>query len=694
MTKRMLIDAVHPADVRVAVTNENGRLEEFDFETETKQQNKGNVYLAKVTRVEPSLQAIFVEYGGNRQGFLPFAEVHPDYYQIPVADKEALTQDDAVEDDDLADDVDAGEDDAENIGDDAYEEKASRSQAYKKYKVQEVIKRNQIVLVQVMKEERGTKGASLTTYISLPGRYCVLMPNSRRSGGVSRRIGSGEDRKRLKEVVKELEVPDVMSIIVRTAGVDRKKTEIKRDYDYLVKLWNTIRETTVSSEAPALVHSEGDIIMRSVRDMYDSSYEEIVVEGDLGYKSAKNILKLMIPSHAKKVKEYKGRKPVFGEYGIERELTELYAPEAHLPSGGSIVLHPTEALVAIDVNSGKSTKERNIESTAVATNLEAAEEVARQLRLRDLAGLVVVDFIDMMEMKNRRAVEKALKSALKSDRAKISVGRISSFGLLEMSRQRMRSSLMESNFHTCNMCNGAGVVRSDSSVAMMHMRVIESEAERAKNGEVHISLAPKAAYHLLNHHRQDLALIEESQNVKVFIQGDAGMLGEEFKVDKQNGRPQHSNQQKGENTQKKTRRRKNTRDDKPDSQHSNAQKPADQEQKKPQQQNHQNQQNQQNQKPHHNQKPQKAADEQTDNVVSIDESQNDEVAKDEKPKRQRRPRTRARKSPAMKVAEKTETSPEQSQPEPVVALKEVQEKDAKHVEDESLLKGLWKKITD
>ncbi|MCB2081237.1 MAG: ribonuclease E/G [Rickettsiales bacterium] len=567
MTKRMLIDAVHPEDIRVVVA-EDTRLEEFDFETAAKKQIKGNIYLVKVTRVEPSLQAAFVEYGGNKQGFLPFAEIHPDYYQIPVADKQALLKE-AAEEAAEAEDEDEpaaakrdtskkqtaveARDEAEGASpeegdeaeaeappvdseeleaDDGFEQPKHRPNFYRRYKIQEVIKRNQILLAQVIKEERGTKGASLTTYISLPGRYCVLMPNSQKAGGVSRRIADRETRKRLKSVVSELELGDGMSVIIRTAGIDRKKPEIKRDCTYLVKLWNTIRESAVQMNAPALVNEEGDIIRRSLRDIYHNDIEEVLVEGDEALKNAREFMKLMMPSHAKRIKEYKENIPLFQKFQIEDELDQLHNNTVSLKSGGSVVLSPTEALVSIDVNSGRSTREHNIEETALKTNLEAAEEIARQLRLRDLAGLVVIDFIDMMEYRNRRTIERALKEALKSDRAKIQVGRISNFGLLEMSRQRLRSSLMESNAQSCPMCRGTGLVRAQESVAMMHLRALENAAHSKKFDTVVLRTSFEAAHYLLNHRRDDLSSLEEESGTRVTVLGDSGFIGESYVIER------------------------------------------------------------------------------------------------------------------------------------------------------------------
>ncbi|MFP4314276.1 MAG: Rne/Rng family ribonuclease, partial [Alphaproteobacteria bacterium] len=588
MTKRMLIDATHDEETRVAVVDDkNNRLLEFDYENKYRKPLKGSIFLAKVTRVEPSLQAAFVNFGGNRHGFLPFSEIHPDYYRIPISDREALIEeqeallaeeeekreaeeekgDDQIsdvnddldeEDDDLdeieainadgaagdnnVDDVEKGEaksgqgrgrkiskksDDESENGDDETQAEASEAEEdtdtdndnedsenngnrrgrynnrrgrrggrgrgngrhrraahssqrvevlggteyeddnsgaerfrfnlRRQYKIQEVIKRGQIMLVQASREERGNKGAAVTTYLSLPGRYGVLMPNSPRSGGVSRKIAKYEDRQRMRKILKDLDVPKGMSVILRTAGVARTKTEIKRDVDYLMRLWNDIRELTLQSSAPALIYEEADLIKRAVRDLYTRDVEEVQVAGDEGYKTARKFMKMMIPSHVKKVKDYKDEKiPLFHKYGVENQISEMSETTARLKSGGYLVINPTEALVSIDVNSGRATKERHIEETALNTNMEAAEEVARQLRLRDLGGLVVVDFIDMEDRRNNARVERKLKEALSQDRARIQIGRISSFGLLEMSRQRLNPSLTEAQFDTCDKCEGRG----------------------------------------------------------------------------------------------------------------------------------------------------------------------------------------------------------------------------------------------
>jgi ribonuclease E len=441
MTKRMLIDASQPEETRVVVINDQQQLVDFDFESTTKKQLKGNIYLAKVTRVEPSLQAAFVDYGGERHGFLAFSEIHPDYYQVPQADRKLLEEasrldGDAAEGEGEGDDE--GEGDLDEEASEVFAEQARRrARLLRSYKIQEVIKRRQILLVQVVKEERGNKGAALTTYLSLAGRYCVLMPNTGRGGGISRKIANPGDRSRLKEIARGLDVPDGMGLIIRTAGQERNKLEIRRDYEYLLRLWNDIRDLTLKSIAPCTIHEEGALVKRAVRDLYGADVEEILVEGEEGYRSARKVMSMLMPSRARRIKPYREELPLFMHYGVEDQLDALHSPVVQLRSGGSIVIHTTEALTAIDVNSGRSTRERNIEETALKTNLEAADAAARHLRLRDLAGLIVVDFIDMVEARNQKAVERRLRDALKSDRARVQFGRISPFGLLELSRQRL-----------------------------------------------------------------------------------------------------------------------------------------------------------------------------------------------------------------------------------------------------------------
>ncbi len=530
-TKRMLIDASHPEETRVLVVN-GTKLEDFDVEVESRRPLKGNIYLAKVTRVEPSLQAAFVDFGGNRHGFLAFNEIHPDYYQIPVADREALLAEaraDAQADGDPDDvDSDAGDGDAVETlgGDDSEEIEARRPAKHRRhYKIQEVIKRRQILLIQVVKEERGTKGAALTTYLSLAGRYCVLMPNTDRGGGISRKIGNAPDRKRLKSVVNELGIPEGMAVIVRTAGAARTKPEIRRDYDYLLRLWNQVRELTLNSIAPSLVHEEGDLIKRSIRDLYTKEIDEIVVHGEDGYRMAKDFMKILIPSHAKKVQKYKDEGvPINRNYRIDDQLEAIHSPEVHMKSGAYIVINPTEALVSIDVNSGRSTKERNIEETALRTNVEAAEEIARQLRLRDLAGLIVIDFIDMEIHRNQGKVERALKEAMRPDRARIQIGRISPFGLLELSRQRLRPSLIETSSEPCPYCEGTGIRRSTDTTSVEVIRAIEEEGMRKPNGEITVYAPTSVALFILNNKRQSLSDMEEKYGLTVVLANDDTLI--------------------------------------------------------------------------------------------------------------------------------------------------------------------------
>jgi ribonuclease E len=702
MGSKMLIDASHPEETRVVVLKGN-RIEEFDFESASRRQLKGNIYLAKVTRVEPSLQAAFVEYGGNRHGFLAFAEIHPDYYQIPLADRMALLQaeeeehareneeddedegnghrrerrgrdrdrgrgrrrdaaaqggseeaqaaspedseEDAPEgyeasdelapeqdqpseeyhpeengeddnsgeddgnDDDNGDDddnggspraeamstthddpsisepveADAGEASAEpneadaareaeieaeaiapapsvdrgmpgelgngieevgedpeaarveSIGaEDALEEVPQRRRKVQRrqYKIQEVIKRRQVILVQVVKEERGNKGAALTTYLSLAGRYCVLMPNTARGGGISRKITDSGDRRRLKEVAKEIEVPQGMGLIVRTAGAQRTKTEIKRDYDYLLRLWESVRDLTLKSQAPALVYEEGSLVKRAIRDLYSKDVEEVIVEGDDAYREVKDFMKMLMPSHAKNVKPYKDTRPLFSRYQAESQLDGLYSPTVTLPSGGYMVINQTEALVSVDINSGKSTREHNIEDTALRTNLEAADEIARQLRLRDLAGLVVIDFIDMEEKRNNRHVERRLKDALKNDRARIQVGHISHFGLLEMSRQRLRPGLLEGSSRTCPHCEGRGIVRSVSSCGLSVLRAIEEHLIARKPENLTVKCTREIAFYILNEKRDNLLSIETTYGISVFIVPSDDLKGSQALIER------------------------------------------------------------------------------------------------------------------------------------------------------------------
>lgn len=533
----MLIDATHVEETRVVIVD-GTKLDELDIETSTKKQLKGNIYLAKVARVEPSLQAAFVDYGGNRHGFLAFNEIHPDYYQIPVADREALKEALLEEDKDdeheteadaeteSAEDDESDERIVETVSENEADEVAARRfKQIKKYKIQEVIHRGQVLLVQVIKEERGNKGAALTTYLSLAGRYCVLMPNNARGGGVSRKITNAADRKRLKGIVSKLPLPTGMSVIVRTAGKERTSLEIKRDYDYLIKTWVQIRDTTMESSAPALIHEEGNLIKRALRDMYTRDIEEILIEGESEYKMARDFMKMLTPSHAKKVKLYKDETiPLFFRYQVEAQLEALHSNIVQLKSGAYLVMDQTEALVAIDVNSGRATKERNIEETALKTNLEAADEIARQLRLRDMAGLVVIDFIDMEEARNNHAIERRMKEALKRDRARVQMGRITGFGLMELSRQRLHSSFIETSYSVCPHCRGKGMIRSTQSASIHTLHVLEEESMKLRFSELHMTVPPETALYVLNYKRRDLNAIEAMYNVKIFLEADASLV--------------------------------------------------------------------------------------------------------------------------------------------------------------------------
>jgi ribonuclease E len=659
MASKMLIDAAHPEETRVVAVKGN-RVEEFDYESANKKQLRGNIYLAKVTRVEPSLQAAFVDYGGNRHGFLAFAEIHPDYYQIPVADRQALLEAEAEEesrasaaeaaeddaaagrrrrrgrrtrgrhegqqgqrpregersgapapeivsvarleiddeidttpldpaasvameasdlmhevsepaerpedteapetierhmpnlDDDDDDETDAGEtvgqpvamkegngdvvtETVESVGsEDALEElpERTRRRRGRPYKIQEVIRRRQIILVQVVKEERGNKGAALTTYLSLAGRYTVLMPNTARGGGISRKITQPTDRKRLREIAGELEVPEGMGLIIRTAGAQRTKTEIKRDYDYLLRLWENVRDLTLKSTAPALVYEEGSLIKRSIRDLYNKDIDEILVAGDDAYREAKDFMRMLMPSHAKNVKPYKEPEPVFIRFQVERQLAAMFSPQVVLRSGGYIVINQTEALVSIDVNSGKATREHNIEDTALKTNLEASDEIARQLRLRDLAGLIVIDFIDMDERRNNRLVERRLKEALRNDRARIQVGRISHFGLLEMSRQRLRTGMLEGSTKPCPVCQGTGMVRSIESVALDILRSIEDRLITDGVVPLVATTAVDVALYILNQKRAHLNDIQLRYRIPITVTADENMHVSQFVIER------------------------------------------------------------------------------------------------------------------------------------------------------------------
>jgi ribonuclease E len=593
MTTRMLIDATQQEEIRVAIV-ENNKLLEYDFEIASRKQIKGNIYLARVTRVEPSLQAAFIEYGGNRHGFLAFSEIHPDYYRIPIADREALLAAQAAiareaEEEDLEyerrhaeaaarneapqetsnndvvtaeiapqDDLNDGnyhesgpvESEPDGLSAELAEtdrvegenEGAERKRRdnrdrnrniLRQYKIQEVTARRQIMLVQVTKEERGNKGAALTTYLSLAGRYCVLMPNSPRGGGVSRKITSHQDRRRMKELIQDLEVPPGMSVILRTAGVERTKAEIKRDLDYLLRQWDTIREMTLKSSAPALIYEEGNLIKRTIRDMYTRDIDEVQVSGEEGYRAAKELMRMLMPSHAKKVQPYRDADvPMFFRYQVESQIEAFHDPVVQLKSGGYIVINPTEALISVDVNSGKSTRERHIEETALRTNLEASSEVARQLRLRDLAGLVVIDFIDMEDPRNNAAVERKLKDALRLDRARIQVGRISSFGLLELSRQRLRPSLFETSFEPCVASRGTGYIRTIESSALQVLRHIHEESLRRRSDEIHVFVETAVALYLLNHKRAQITELELQYEIRIIIDRDDTLIRPDLRIDR------------------------------------------------------------------------------------------------------------------------------------------------------------------
>ena len=613
----MLIDATHAEETRVVVV-EGNKVDEFDFESLNKRQLSGNIYLAKVTRVEPSLQAAFVDYGGNRHGFLSFAEIHPDYYQIPVADREALiaeeeayaktleeeanlaqqkksrirkrkpkviaeeadsdisissdvieksdenvetlnvtenqdssnpnsiTDNEEVSDNPIdldlknnseinveSDDEANSDSEIESVADDDIEEEVRpRKPRPRRYKIQEVIKVRQILLIQVVKEERGNKGAALTTYLSLAGRYCVLMPNTARGGGISRKITNVQDRKKIKEITSELDVPKGAGLIVRTAGAKRNRDDILRDYEYLMRQWTQIRDVTLESIAPTQIYAEGDIIKRSIRDLYNNDIDEIIVDGERGFEAAKAYMTMLMPTHVKRVKQYKNKMPLYARYQVENYLGGMFNPTVQLKSGGYIVIGVTEALVAVDVNSGKATKESSIEKTALKTNLEAADEVARQLRLRDLAGLIVIDFIDMEERRNNIAVEKRMKDKLKSDRARIQVGRISGFGLMEMSRQRLRPGMLEATTKECPHCLGTGLVRSDDSQALSILREIEEEAIRKRTKEILATVPVGISNYLMNHKRENIALIESQYGISIIIEASSSMVGTDYELEK------------------------------------------------------------------------------------------------------------------------------------------------------------------
>ena len=530
MSKRLLIDARQSEETRV-ITTTNDIIDDFEYEVHSRRQLKGNIYLARVTRVEPSLQAAFVEYGGNRQGFLAFSEIHPDYYRIPVEDKEKLLAEASAKTDE---ELSSNEDVSDDITEDYNEEelKKIKRNLYRNYKIQEVIARRQILLVQVVKEERGTKGAALTTYISIAGRYCVLMPNTPRGGGVSRKIGNITDRKRLKKIVDSLNVADGMAVIIRTAGSKRTKTEIKRDFSNSISIWENVKKLTLESNAPFLIHEEGSLIKRAIRDLYNSEIDEVLVEGTEAYKVCKNYMKAVMPSHAKKVQQYNDdRNPLFQKFRLDAQLQDIFNPKVNLKSGGYLIIDQTEALVAIDVNSGKATRERSIEDTALKTNLEAAEEFSRQSRLRDLSGLIVIDFIDMEEGKNRNLVEKKLKDSMRKDRARIQIGEISNFGLLELSRQRLRPSVIENSSEICPQCGGSGRIQSIEVSAIQILRSIEEEGISNDNISIKISAHSDLILHILNKKRSELNEIEAKYNMSIDFVNDNSIIPPQKKLE-------------------------------------------------------------------------------------------------------------------------------------------------------------------
>ena len=569
MSKKIIIDAAFPNETRVVLLSNNNNIEDIEYENAIRPQNKGNIYLAKITRIEPSLQAAFIDYGNEKSGFLPFSEIHPDYYHIPVADQKSLstnlkeitppkiTTEDAEEiavsnvyntlvdndeidistieklvDDKLSTtfDLEVSDIDIETISPDK-----EMTNSYKQYKIQEVIKKGQILLVQLVKEERGNKGASLTTYISLAGKYCVLMPNKSSQNGVSRKISNPDERKRLKNIISQLATEnnnESSSVIIRTAGIGRTTLEIKRDYNYLVRLWNKIREVTLKSIAPCFIHQEEGIIQKTIRDMFDHNVKELMVQGGNAYQSAIKFMRDILPTEISRVKEYKNKTPIFTKFAVEDQLSNLYQPIVALQSGGYVVINPTEALISIDVNSGRATSERNIEETALKTNLEAAKEIARQIRLRDLSGLLVIDFIDMYELRHRKIVERSLKEFLSRDRARIQTSNISTFGLLEMSRQRLRPSFLELNASICSHCNGKGLVRASESNAMLILRTVENEIFHDSVDTVNVYASNNAIIYLLNNQRQEIAFIEAKYGIKLNFYLDPTATSDSYSVEK------------------------------------------------------------------------------------------------------------------------------------------------------------------
>ena len=532
MSKTILIDATNSDQTRIAVT-ENDKLDDFEIESNKKNSVKGDIYLAKITRVEPSLQAAFVDFGNNRNGFLPLTEIHPDYFKIPSADTEKVNTlyekiNEKYEDhetdeknNEISDEIDNEIDNKKDNSSDiqfskirTINPKKEYLNFFKKYKIQDVIKPRQVILIQVNKEERGLKGAALTTFLSFAGRYCVLMPNSMNNDGISRKIGDIEERKKLKQILKSVNIPEKMSVIVRTAGIGRSKKEISKDLSYLVSQWNKIRELTIKSEAPKLIHEEGSILKRTIRDMLTEEVDSIFVDGKVSFDTIKKLSRSLTPGQTKKIKLHKNvDKSLFAEHNIENQINDLFSLNVKLQSGGSIVINTTEALVAIDVNSGKNTTERNIESTALKTNLEAANEVARQLRLRDLGGLVVIDFIDMDDYRNNFKVEKAIKAALYRDRARIQVGRISMFGLLELSRQRLRSSLIDKTFDKCNYCNGSGLILNSDAISEQIIKVIKEKIY--ENSNLNVKCNTSLAENIINNKNKEISLLEDSYKSKI-----------------------------------------------------------------------------------------------------------------------------------------------------------------------------------
>jgi ribonuclease E len=574
VSKVILIDAAYPEETRVVI-HENNLIQDFDYEALAKKQIKGNIYLAKVTRVEPSLQAAFIDYGGGKNGFLPFSEIHQDYFNIPISDRKSSDDhiaseqaeaskieinntlksidppkisteyennaanietiaEDHTEQDQLLSNIELQdtEDLIEEDGEIYIKRSNSSNNPYKNYRIQEVIKKNQVILVQAIKEERGNKGASFTSYISLAGRYCVLMPNSDKQSGVSKRIDDFEDRKRLKSIIAGLSVPNGVSVIIRTAGFGRNQAEIVRDYDYLVRLWNNIRDHVLSSKAPSFIHAEGDLIKRTFRDLYDSSIDEVLIQGKDSFKKAREFVKMIIPTHINKIKQYTNKVPIFSKYQIDGQISALYSPIAELKSGGYIVINQTEALISVDVNSGRSTSERNIEETATKTNMEAAYEIARQLKLRDLSGLIVIDFIDMLESRNRRLIEKSMREALKHDRAKIQIGLISNFGLMEMSRQRLRPSFIEANTLKCGYCNGKGVIRAPEANTLLILRTIENEICKGDYEIANVYVHPDVALYMLNNKRSEIEAIEVKYRTKILFYQDHKSTNDSFSIER------------------------------------------------------------------------------------------------------------------------------------------------------------------